>query len=357
MTSADFIQNLLPNSNILERELLKKITKLSFESERSGIFTRYTQQPVKSVQTILPQKKLHQILKNTSQHSFVNFQVDIQTDYYPHQKKIECELSFVETAAQRPGDVLRMGMVIKYLDKSRPFLKDQIITEIQKKSSSSRKMKMCKMWSQIDSDLSVKLVIDTRRIVPIQVIRQDLLHLDFENHSYGKSTLSVNVDPTMDIFKVSELLKDIHGFAFHCLWYLEGLVICSDVEDEVGHLLFRNSIHGGLGCHFFLEVSNETLNMILPSHFLCMIYTQDKIGTDTTIQFVKNMVMKQPDQMRIDDIFIHAIKYASGAKYEERVDIKFSALKSSHSGFGEFCLKVTQHSLRNYVFLLFIQIK
>ena len=46
LTSADFIQNLLPNSNILEREALKKITKLCFESERSGIFTRYTQQPV-----------------------------------------------------------------------------------------------------------------------------------------------------------------------------------------------------------------------------------------------------------------------------------------------------------------------
>ena len=110
-------------------------------------------------------------------------------------------------------------------------------------------------------------------------------------------------------------------------------MICSDIEDEVGHLLFRNSIHGGLGCHFFLDVSNEPLKMILPSHFLCMIYTQDEVGTDTTIQFVKNMVMKQPEQMRIDDIFVRAIKYASGAKYEEKVDIKFSALKSSHSKF------------------------
>ena len=59
-----------------------------------------------------------------------------------------------------------------------------------------------------------------------------------------------------------------------------------------------------------------------------MIYMQDKAGPDHT-----NMMMKQPGQMRIDDIFVCAIKYAFGAKYEERVDIKFSALKSSHSRF------------------------
>ena len=142
-------------------------------------------------------------------------------------------MNFVEAAAHRQGDVVGVGMVIKYLDKSRPFLKDQIITEIQKKSSSSRKVKMCKMLSQIDSDLSVKLVIDTRKVVPIQVIRQDLLHLDFESNSYEKSTMPVTVDTTMGIFQVSELLKVEHGFAFHRLWYLDGLVICSDIEDEV----------------------------------------------------------------------------------------------------------------------------
>ena len=64
-----------------------------------------------------------------------------------------------------------------------------------------------------------------------------------------------------------------------------------------------------------------------------MIYIQDKAEPDHTFQFVKNMVMKQPEQMRIDDTFVRAIKYASGAKYEETVDIKFSALKSSHSRF------------------------
>ena len=94
LTSADFIQNLLPNSNILEREVLKKITKLCFESESSCIFTIHTQQLVKSVLTIFPQKDLHQILKKTSQHSFVKFQVEIQSDFYPRQKKIECELNF-----------------------------------------------------------------------------------------------------------------------------------------------------------------------------------------------------------------------------------------------------------------------
>jgi hypothetical protein len=95
--------------------------------------------------------------------------------------------------------------------------------------------------------------------------------------------MAVTVDTTMDIFQVSELLKVEHGFAFHRLWYLDGLVICSDIEDEVGHLFFRNTIHGGQGCNFFLEVAREPLKMILPSHFLCMIYMQDKAGPDATI--------------------------------------------------------------------------
>ena len=37
--------------------------------------------------------------------------------------------------------------------------------------------------------------------------------------------------------------------------------------------------------------------------------------------------------MYIDHIFVRAIKYAAGAKYEESVDVKFSAVKSSHSRF------------------------
>ena len=137
------------------------------------------------------------------------------------------------------------------------------------------------------------------------------------------------VDSTLGLIDVADILKDSHSFPYHRLWYLDGLVICSDLQDEVGHLLFRSIIHGGTGCHFFLEVSKEPLKMIPPSHFLCLIYMQ---GT-SRVSLVKNMVMKQPQQMYIDHIFVRAIKYAAGAKYEENVDVKFSAVKSSHSRF------------------------
>ena len=49
MTSEDFVQNVLPSSNILEREKVKKLTKQSFENKTVGIGTRYVLNPRKVI--------------------------------------------------------------------------------------------------------------------------------------------------------------------------------------------------------------------------------------------------------------------------------------------------------------------
>merc|ERR1712187_1019530 len=94
MTSEDFIQNVLPNSNILEREKVKKVTKQSFENKTVGMVTRYVLNPSKIiVQNIIG----NDVVDNcTSIQNFEHFFMKLETSYsVQEQKRLVCNLTFI----------------------------------------------------------------------------------------------------------------------------------------------------------------------------------------------------------------------------------------------------------------------
>ena len=52
LTSEDFVENLLPHSDIMDRECLRKLTASCFQAKTSGLLTRYTRKPYTFVQTV-----------------------------------------------------------------------------------------------------------------------------------------------------------------------------------------------------------------------------------------------------------------------------------------------------------------
>lgn len=94
MTSEDFIQNVLPSSNVMDRETVKKVTKQRFENKTAGLVTRYVLKPRKKItQNIYKVDIENDIDKWTSMHEFEDFDIKLETSYNPYllEKKYEVQ--------------------------------------------------------------------------------------------------------------------------------------------------------------------------------------------------------------------------------------------------------------------------
>ena len=74
-------------------------------------------------------------------------------------------------------------------------------------------------YGKEDSDISVKIVIDARKIVPMNMIRQDMMHLNFHSYSSANSLVRIEVDHNMNIQEAKEVIKEKFNLTHIRLWY------------------------------------------------------------------------------------------------------------------------------------------
>ena len=207
LTTEDFIKNVLPHSDILNREDLKNVTKQCVESNTTGYFTRCIQQPFKKVIVFhkKPELGTTEVLENTATVMFPHIEVTATLTLDMEDQTINCIIDYGDTL-DNSKDILITGIILNYLDKSKSEHEQKIFV-IQKHNGLAKRNIFEHEFIQIDSDVSMEVSLDTRNMVPITIIRQDLLHLDFKTDACSNSIVTTDVNSNFDAYELKGHLK------------------------------------------------------------------------------------------------------------------------------------------------------
>ena len=323
MTSEDFIQNVLPNSDILEREKVKKVTKQSFENKSVGMVTRYVLNPIKTiVQNIIG----NDVVDNcTSIHNFEHFDMKLETSYNTQEHKgLVCNMTFI------PKNESDHNAYVHFTIHSSDR---EIKRETLRFCSLFRTKTIIQDLNQTDSDIMIRMVIETKRFVELKVIRQDQLVTDgYKTGTFTSHFTSIRLESSITMKEATERMREKfqvkHAKLFFSLCSSNAMGFVSTYDKEIGFFDFLFSYHKSIEkCKYFLAIStnpfdNSSFDLMNDTH--CLIYVQKK----DSVVFVKDKIINQKDLK--DEQFPRLIKYAAGMEQEEDYEVLFGDIKKSN---------------------------
>ena len=325
MTSEDFIQNVLPSSNIMTREAVKRFTKHSFENKTVGMLTRYVLNPMKVIsQGFYKAHKYYGKEKCSDLQRFENF--DIKLDSFctsEEQISLQCNITFIpKTEGEHSANL--------FLKIFCPGKKEKTIRKHTTAiSRSNPPITILQDVTEAHSDIAIRLTIATSKFVELEVIRQDLI--DAEGYRTRVPSSSVKLECSKKISEATEIIRENFGLKhakLFCSYSSPGSLFYTKSESLIGYIDFflscNNNFKKG---RYFLGVSNKPFDISSFDYKVdkfCMIY----LKKGDSVVFVRNKIIRAEE--RREEPMCRLVKYAAGVVQEKDYEVVYGDFQHSY---------------------------
>ena len=350
MTSEDFIQNVLPSSNIMAREAMKSLTKKSFENKSIGMVTRYVLNPRKNI--------FQRLYKSKIKKGVVNKFADAKMEKFKHfdikqeilctsleQISLVCNITLIpKTEGEHTADIF---LQIYYPDKR---INQHTLTV----SSLNPSKTITQNLKEMESDITFSLIIETKKIVELELMRQDLI-IDIVGYRTGTSTVacsSLRLECSKTVSEATEIIRESLGIQHAKLFCCHGRKgnFFTGSTSKIGYLdFFLSNQHYNRKSKYFLAVSNKPFdnsNFDYKKDIYCMIYLQK----EDSVVFVKHKIIRAED--RSEEPMCRIVKYAAGVVQEKDYEVVYGNIQQSDQEVKIHWMKENEANTGNLVFCI-----
>ena len=366
ITNEDFVENVLPNSHIMEQAAFERARTMSIVNPKQGLFTRAAMKLPQKFQRWIRKFHIGRNEVETQICQFPNFDVSIQTRFNPEEMRFKCKLMLQNSQIEHDeNQFVRIGVCLRYDDKSaeKEKYQKQEVKKVHKWRLSTNTYFVFQDVNQIDTCLAIEIVLDARNVVKLPFIRQDQILLTNIHSDLSINNISLlKVESNLTVLQACE--KKL-GLEHVRLWQigqdvefepvplpigqfanfeaqkkkfevqinrilvnsrLAGLrertvgSISHDSQQEIGAIMLQQEIGNRTDRNFFLEVSNCPLDQdvaLSNDSSYCMIYKQEQ--NDGSIKFIGNKHVRHDESDKIDPGLVTELMTIAGVTRKQQL--------------------------------------
>ena len=227
--------------------------------------------------------------------------------FNPDERKVKCKFMLKNQQIHDVTHFVRIGFCLKYLDLSNSGrFQNRRVNKVYKWRNTHTYF-VFEDVKQVDSELVIDIVLDTRKVVKFSFVRQDQIPLNDLPTSMSTFN-SIEAESDLTVLQASELAKEKLGLEHVRLWYidycqysdLKPLMIC-DTQKDIGGIVLQQMICNRTDWNFFLEVSNhpiEEYSYLYQYSSYCLVYQQ--LSGDLPFRFVGSKIAAHSNGTNID---------------------------------------------------------